>query len=483
MMKINLMLISCIMGILVVFLPSISAQEVGYNYEIHEENGVYTATIYSNYVYYPEGEYWERINESYDSIGCNTGYDFCQPKKNLYKTHMTDDTSKDDFLAFEKEGELLFMSLDHVKINGKGVNLKPKDVIVENNQVTYVWHTNYWGTYTYTPTILKEQIFINSLDQLGEVEIQFHKKDSNKYALIAGNYTICDYEGYYCEEFEIIHEGDLLKINFTAFDWFPNATLPLVIDPTISINDTFWDGSVYQQTVLGEQWARSNTTQMNNLILLGQSARRGVVSSEWGYEGDVDYNLSYFEDLGDLTGLDVQEIILYYNVTQAPSNDWGATFNFSINEMEYHPASYHYRDTEAGNKQFWLDISNGTTWNLTYDVSLGIKTANLTNGADTHLEALLSGGTFNWSMGLYLEPYVRPNPLTDTMRQMKIAGKAYAIPSSRHYINITYVIVPPAPAAVVFPPVPNPFFWVYYDLLVWVLCISLLAGFLIYIRL
>lgn len=494
MMKINLMLITCIMGILVVFLAPVSAQKVGYNYEIREnKDGSFTATIFSNYVYYFDGKGWERINESFGTKDCipNTGitqYSYCQSKDNLYKTHFKDSLQENKTIAFDKGGESLYLEFTDFLLDGKSIFIPGTKPIIDNNVISYdIFKDKYWVEYVYTPTILKETFYIDDeiikkLDFKG-IELKFKKYDANKYAIFAQNFTVCDYEGWYCDSLKIDIQGDILTVYVPPLKWMVNATLPLVIDPTISINDTFWDGSVYHQGAIGMTWARENTTQMGNVMLFGESGRIGVVKSRWSYESDIDYNLSYFEDLGDLTGLEIQEILFYYNVTQRPLNNWGFTFNFSINEMEKHPASVGYADTEAGNLQFWNDISNGTTWNLSYDVSIGTKIANLTNGATTQLQNLLLGGTYNWSIGLFLDPHERFDFSTQQMGQMKIAGKAYPIASSRHYINITYVIVPPAPTAVVFPPAPDPFFWVYYDLLVWVLCISLVAGFLLYSRL
>lgn len=91
--------------------PSPPAISYGPNWDKSCSNGICSLTVYSYLKYYQEGGKWKEINESFQTEGCIQGYSYCQPQKNLYKTHFKDSLDNEKLVAWLKEADLLEANL------------------------------------------------------------------------------------------------------------------------------------------------------------------------------------------------------------------------------------------------------------------------------------------------------------------------------------------------------------------------------------
>ncbi len=427
--------------------------EVGSDFErfYNKETGEYRVTLHSNLVYYPENggtffDKWEKIDENFYSENCfSNKYQNCQKKTNYYKAHLKNDPSLGDFISFEVKNEFLFLDFGHIKINGQSINLKPHSTETKGNQQTYIFQPGkYWATYTYTPDMLKEEIFINDskLGKKDKIEIQFQKKNSNQYALIGKEFTVCDYSGYYCDVFNISKNGDLFIISFEEIEWIENKDVefPIVVDPVIQLSyvNVTWDGEVHRTFAMGDLWVRKDSTATGNALQIGHNSRAGHASPDIKHRAAIDYNFSL--SFSNPDEFYVTDMRLYTHITGAPSNTWGADIFLNISHMDGNNDTYLM--TEAGDQSFHTDMENGTTYN--YSNVTGIAASDwivlLDEAAWRDFEQKVQDSEDWFSLGFRINPEAKPGP-ADQITYMKIAARNFATVSERHYLNITYKLM------------------------------------------
>lgn len=182
----------------------------------------------------------------------------------------------------------------------------------------------------------------------------------------------------------------------------PNVTYPLIIDPTITLdnNSILWNGYITNETnSTGSTFVRNsnpnNNIKVGNLLsLAGPNGTTTIYGN-----GDIDWNVSSIPNNADILNV---TLAIY---TETSSN---VSVNISINITQMIGNSFTYPNTEGdcqGNCHFYIDINNGSFYNSSIVETERAINLTLSQQAVNDLEAALSSDKFStgllgfWDVG------------------------------------------------------------------------------------
>lgn len=421
--------------------PIIANAEIidkGAFHETVKDGDIYTASIYQSPVYYPVwgGEIWERINESFGTVNCDPGFDFCQSRPNYYKTHFKMELDAEDFMGVEYNNMLLFMSWGHFKINGKNVNLKNKIGTIKDNVVTYILAPKVWVEYVYLPDHVKDLIYINNSDflEFNEIEIEFQKKDAGITALISDIFTICDIENpWICDTYKAETTPTTIKINFTRPEWLQNQGI--IIDPEISLtsfDNLTSNGYVWYDGGTG-QWGRNtNPRGRSPLIAIGTQQVPPAVPQDRYYRAWFRFSLDPLPAGVTVTNATLKTYV-YQNST---TGKYLVGKVLELGDDDYQPVN------SVTNYLLWSDVLNGTNYTYTA-IPTGDTIVSYWENAKGVIEQRKTEGK-NLTVGLaHLQEYTSPTNATAifTILYSRDATQFY----QRPVFNITWTTDPCVP--------------------------------------
>ncbi len=397
--------------ILIVFsalLLVVSAQQpsstIGSNWETScTETECQTALYsYEKYWHNEQGE-WEAIDENWFDCSGNLGQvTFCT--KNYYFNVTADENGLVSTHLLNGNYSLRLGSLI-----GSNFVFRP---VINGSLITYEnVIPNVDLRYQYLPHKMKEEIIIK--ERLANLpaqsfNISFIREGSASVhverAYICDANMACQYLNSRIAENSIDLEIPLDFLNN------PNTLYPVVIDPTVTLNETYiaWNGHISYQS------SPNNYTRYHNPSTISLSN-----SSTTKYRGDIDWNISSILDGSIIKNLTVS---LY---TSAPS----FPHNLSIMQMEGGNSSYSdiAGDCPNGNCLFYNDIGNGTEYNRTrINVKNVYQNYTLSSQSLTDFQNKLSGDIFG--LGL----------TTDYVGTVTIGSRDYAVAAQRPKLIIIY---------------------------------------------
>jgi len=174
----------------------------------------------------------------------------------------------------------------------------------------------------------------------------------------------------------------------------------------VKITNFTWDGSLEEQTTIPPSYIRNDN--IDDIELGSFGLNRVPQSQDINHRIDFDINLTPFDQLGDLEGLDIERIKFHIYIIQNASSD-SDILRLRISHMEQN--STQYPDVpQIGNFLFWNDTANGTLYHQSNIFGINDTGINLTltNAGSDYIEAKLKAGDFFPSLGFSLSQENRP---------------------------------------------------------------------------
>src|SRR3989344_6548612 len=238
----NIFLILVLISVVSISIPSVKALEsaIGPNYEISCKGNTCQSTIYSYEKYWlNETREWEEINESF--YACSEGEITRYCSRDYYYQTIIDNRGN----ASTSIGNSRFLMRVSNFLNSQ-LSFNP---VVNGSVVTYedVIPSYVDIRYQYLPRKLKEEIIIKQLPRnlpARDFNITFHV--ARNAAFFIEPTFICD-ANMVCRYIPVYLEENSLKIEVpVSFLTNANTTYPVIIDPTITLNDSYisWNESV-----------------------------------------------------------------------------------------------------------------------------------------------------------------------------------------------------------------------------------------------
>lgn len=399
-----------------------------------------TTTIYSYTKYYQESGVWIPINENIESENCLEGYTSCV-NKNLYQAHFKPATVH--VVTGEQSITLTVIGLGTTLTTP----IQPSPIAISNNQYQIRMFPNANVTYTYFPEFLKEEITLTSPPvSAGEyLQIQYalelspgstidpletssllkinhdgqtpftltppFAQDATG-ALVYGQYTVYQNE-----------TPQILEMRF-PYQWFTQATYPVIIDPTIVLNasNTTWNGYLHHNAT---HYFRYD----NPFILkIGHFFRNTTTFINDTYRSIIEFDTSTIPK-----NASIQKIDLTTYSTQAGTV---GNNNISIHPLEKNNTQYSTENqTCLGNCNHHADAGNGTLY-TSKNTTAGYNTFNLDTSINEFTTALQTQSWFSYGLSSHdgESQHVHGN------QDARIASKDYPTPNNRPFLNITYIL-------------------------------------------
>ena len=403
---VGFLLVILIIGFFSLILAQEQDGEISYgpNWETVCESGICQTIVYSYEKYWiDETGNYEEIDESWHS--CPEGY--CT---NEYHFNVIANSNGivSSFLDNEEftVGLSNFMDLP--------LNFNPT---VEGSILTYEdIIPNYVDLrYQYLPRILKEEIVIKQpIPNLPEqdFDISFTKSGNAAFDVLPS--TICDANDI-CQIIEHTITNDQIIITIpTSFLSNPETEYPVIIDPTITLDDSdeIWDGYVKND---------SGTYTR----ILAKYSRVGRPNSTLEYRGGIHWNISTIPDNSNIIDLNLS---LYINVVTCHEGSCiDEVPNLRTRHMEGDETTY--PNNATGNEQFFDDMGNGTL----YDAE------SIAIGFTGHVDLLMYSeamSDFENSLGEDEFSFGFRNSVLKT--SIGISGKSWPTASKRPKLTVTY---------------------------------------------
>lgn len=369
-------------------------------------------------IVYSYEKYWFNENGDYEEID-ESWYDCSQGGETQFCTN------EYHFNAIANANGVVsaFFNNDEFTVNLDGfldfpINFNPT---VEGSILTYEDIVpNYVDLrYQYLPRKLKEEIIIKQpIPNLPEqdFDISFAKSGNAAFDVLPS--TICDANNI-CELINHSITDNQVTITIpVSFLNDPNTTYPVIIDPTITLNDSdnIWDGYVMEDVPTFTPPSYTRTNLPTPAILVGKpgssKTRRG--SSHW--------NISSIPDNSDI--IDMNLSLNFKNVTCLLCI---SPLTMKTRHMEGDETDY--SDDNTGNEHFFKDMGNGSIYNsttFTHGFSGNINLT-LSDQAKADFENALSSDDF--SFGFQAD---------QTGLKIEIYSKSYNIASKRPKLIVTY---------------------------------------------
>lgn len=355
--------------ILVVFASaSLAAKEYGRNYETNCKGNSCTTTIYSYDKYFLRGDQWEEIDESF--YDCSDASDVAGTKKYCTRNYYFNVTADGNgqINAFHSD------SVQSLQLHSFADNqIDLNEATIDGSVLTYPIIPNYVELkYQYLPTKLKEEIVIlQPLANMPTNNLQINFATAGNAGFKTLPSTICDAK-LLCWEIPTENSQDGIGLNIpSSFFKLKNLSYPVVIDPTIELNDSYisWNGYVNNYTNNGvTTYVRGDNPAY--YVLLGYPPTPSNSSAR--SHGAIEFNVSSVP-----SEYDVNEIILglYLDGFYFGSLD----VELNISHMEKLHGDYADENGSCqGNCNFFIDMANGTLYNSStvqiqtpLDISLG----------------------------------------------------------------------------------------------------------------
>ncbi len=317
---------------------NISSQ--GSNWETTCEAGNCQTTLYSYEKYFLRNNKWEEIDENWHDCSSGGITTFCT--QTYYFSVKADNQGN---VAASRDGQQYAMRMNDV--TGSSLIFNP---VIDGSVLTYqdVVPGFVDVQYQYLPQKLKESIILKTpLRNLseGDFNISFSRSGEGRFTFERP--YICDAQ-LKCEYLNLFEEGETIKIQVPIrFLNSPRTVYPLVIDPTITLNNSFiaWNGHVSNTTIQADPPTQDYKRYDNPVtISLSNSSR-----------GDLDWNVSSIPDNSIIKNATLAFVVS------------ASSFPFNVSVMQMEKPSFGYAnissDCPNGNCQFYSDMGNGTEYN------------------------------------------------------------------------------------------------------------------------
>ena len=392
---------------------SLASAQVSYgpNWETSCEGSICQSTIYSYEKYWlNETREWEELNESF--YACSDGQTTRYCSHNYYYQATLDNRGN----ASASIGNSRYLMRVSNFLNSQ-LSFNP---VVNGSVITYedVIPSYVDIRYQYLPRKLKEEIIIKQLPRnlpARNFNITFHAV-RNALFFIEPTF-ICDAR-MVCRYLTVYLEENSLKIEIpVSFLTNANTTYPVIIDPTITLNDSYisWNGQVYRSEDDTHDPPLINYTRYNNPASL--------TASLFTYRADIDWNISSIADGSIIKNVSVGLLanLLTFNSSQSSI--------ISIMQMDKDRNGYPdiAGDCPDGNCLFYNDMGNGTEYNRTSITNtLVYRNITLSSVAVSELQNKLVTDSF--SLGL----------ITNFSGIASVAARDYVTASMRPKLTIVY---------------------------------------------
>jgi hypothetical protein len=361
-------------------------------------------------------------------------------EKNNFKAYFNDTTDDDNFA-------LASFELKNKWINFKPVDANPDDIEVTEGKVKYInAYEDVDIEYLINSTKLKENIIIKSKDGI----MPFYEFSIKKSSNIALRYNsdktvsivdtrgkeICKLQAPYMQDNSgaishdvdyYVSEIDIDGVTYETIlivpdkDWLNSEfrTFPIVIDPTIAIDDEYYGESAqarkqqYDATGAWSDWSANNPAIYELLNGLSSGVWRAI------------YSVGLFEFVLDSSGINVTGATLYLHGRESSTLTGPATVNVRYNLSDWTGATITY-DTKPSSTQIGtVSIPDGSfpSNEVTIDVT-------------DIVSDWLDGITENYGFQVTQSSY----------HISQVSAFAYATESYRPYMEITYTVTAPTTA-------------------------------------
>lgn len=417
--------ILAIVGLLlsVALITPISALELGYNYEMTQENNVLNFSYYQHQKYYPNetSGKWELINENFFPCGsyfCTEDY--------YYKTEIRGDKVIlwEKTPTFSNKRKNITMTITNIL----NIPLNKNPTLSKNGTIIYHLIRNYVDLeYKFYPRFIKEDIVIRRLPALVSKNFNISFKITGlatKFTL--GKAIACDEDGEgECKIFRSVLRGNDYQVQVN-WSWLthPNTTLPVRIDPVYHLNSTNMTDDAYVRRVSSSPPDYARFTGNPNWV-----GRQALVNR---FRASGDWNLT-----GVPESCEIVDAVQKMNV-----NTLGDAGNRNVSLVHMLLHTWEYPNNNTGNGYLYDDIGNGTLYDSLLLTSGGSVTFNYTSPAYAEMEASIAGDKI-FSFGM------RSTPEGGNTRANRFASKEAGVQRNRPHLNITCIIPPPAPQIIV----------------------------------
>jgi len=338
--KLFLVTILLITGILINFAYAQQTSK-GPRWETTCQNNICQTTIYSYEKYFFRNNVWEEIDENFYDCSQGQNIRFCTKD---YHFNVTADSTGlvSAFLNNNLLIQRLYTFLNYNLSFNPNVN---GSVITYENIIPGYVNVRY----QYLPKKLKKEIIIKQRIPIQQNFSIIFTKSGNANFIILDS-IICD-ASTYCENINhTINENQIIIHVPISFLNNPNTTYPVVIDPTLELNDSYisWNGRVLKSTI-GTCTIAPCYTRTNN----PSSISLGKISDKDVGKGDIDWDLTPILDNSSIM-----------NATLSVFVETTTSSNFvNITHMEGNSSTYpdNY-DNCQGNCNFYNDMGNGTLY-------------------------------------------------------------------------------------------------------------------------
>ena len=403
----------------------------GTNWERNCEDGGCQITLYSYQKYYVnEGDEWEQIDENFGTENCEQGYDVCVDR-NLYQVHVKSGSDSAETIKYVKDGvALTFQPLalnyrDNSDFEQRISDSGRRTVDADDNIISYdnIFGNNIHLRYAYLPDLFKQELILEDVSVLPEVNgeivgnditldldfkigvdrdtgifvdgeawnsdrirtsdpIVFRLGAEEKFAL-SKPFAIDSRGQTIGMDHEITLENNEIQVRIkTPYEWLVNnATYPVIIDPTVEINNINDDGAIKKEAyTFPPDYLRSKPKSGSATLGLD-----GFYVNRWLME----WNLSSVLD-----NANISDVTLQLFVDSAEQTDF-----INISHME--GGFDDYADTDGdceGNCHLYSDMGNGTQYSshiFSNNVTNEFLNLSFNNAGASDLESALSGDVFN----------------------------------------------------------------------------------------
>ncbi len=392
--------------------------------DIKCENGQCNLVTYSYEKYFfreDEGR-WVQINETF--FPCDGG--FCT-RNYHYRAKVFDDGR----VSAQRRGRNITLRINDFL--GNRVDRTPhiRGSVVTFNLVRGLVDLQY----QFLPRELKEFIIIK--ERLPEVlrrDFNFSFVLDGDGSFDFGDAFVCD-ASLNCTDLVSDRRSGEASISILAdYLWYENRTFPVIIDPSLTLNDTdiSWNGHLFRNKGVSPNTNSRISNPPFNLSV-GRRNRVVCVGFSCSTENFIFRAVIEFDITPIPANVDTfQEILLKVNVDRL-STVGERQDNITVNEMEMNNTDY--PNNGPGNSEFGLDAGNGTLYNITDwgQYGLGEIIMNITDAGPDLLDRLAIQDWF----GLGFKAEVESKQDAPQLENL-FSSRDNPTASQRPYMNLTF---------------------------------------------
>lgn len=384
--------------------PAPAAVTYGETWDQSCSQGRCTLTAYPMPRYYQEAGTWKVIDESFKP--CLQG--FCVDK-NLYQAAVSGNT-----VTLTRGQDALTFTLLSVK------GTVPASPAVAANSLSYDL-PGATLTLTYLPALFKEEIILASAPA-EDVVISYSLSQSGPSFQLLDPWA-CDALGA-CLVLPTATQGSVSAIT-VPLDWLAakDRAYPVTIDPSIAL-DADVNGHVTKDN-LAFPASYNRSLNPTRPLKVGKEAN---TSCCWSVTKDQNHRATMEFSVPIPANATVAVVVL---TTYVESLGSGANTNLSIVQAEGNSSAY--PDTNSGNKLYFADLGNGSTYNTTNLTAAGF--VNWTLAAGTDVESAVDDGQV-FAVGFFSSG--ESQPAAANVQPTRISAKDDNNASRRPKLTVAY---------------------------------------------